>query len=77
MESRLRPMKIKVVVLREEDVPQNKETNEVFKPCSGKLQEIERDPWLSRKISFTKSMTSEDIKKVLKKAFPILTNTER
>ena len=69
--------KIKVVVLREEDVPQIKETNEVFKPSSGKLQEIERDPWLSREISFTKSMTSEDIKEVLKNAFPILTNTER
>ena len=76
-DSLLYPIKIKVVVLREEDVPQNKETNEVFKPCSVKLQEIERDPWLSRKISFTKSMTSEDIKKVLKNAFPILTNTER
>ena len=76
-DSLLYPIKIKVVVLREEDVPQNKETNEVFKPCLGKLQEIERDPWLSREISFTKSMTSEDIKKVLKKAFPILANTER
>ena len=77
MESPLRPIKIKVVVLREEDVPQNKETNEVFMPSSGKLQEIERDPWLCREIFYIKSMSSKDIKEELKNAFPFLANTER
>ena len=70
-------IKIKVVVLREEDVPQNKETNEVFMPSSGKLQEIERDPWLCREIFYIKSMSSKDIKEELKNAFPFLANTER
>ena len=76
-DSLLYPIKIKVVVLREEDVPRNKETNEVFMPSSGKLQEIERDPWLCREIFYIKSMSSKDIKEELKNAFPFLANTER
>ena len=70
-------IKKKVVVLREGVVPQNKETNTVFMPSPGKLQEIKQDPRLCKEISFTKSMTSEDIKEVLKNAFPILAKTER
>ena len=76
-DSLLYPIKIKVVALREEDVPQNKETNEVFMPSSGKLQEIERDPWLCREIIYIKGMSSKDIKEELKNAFPFLANTER
>ena len=70
-------MKKKVVVLREGVVPKNKETNAVFMPRLGKLREIKQDPGLCKEISFTKSMTSEDIKEVLKKSFPFLANTER
>ena len=67
----------KVVVLRERVFPKNKETNAVFMPPLGKLRKIKRDPGLCKEISFTKSMTSEDIKEVLKNAFPILADTER
>ena len=70
-------IKKKVVVLREGVIPQNKETNAVLVPSQGKLQEIKRDPKLCKEISFTKSMTSEEIKEVLKNAFPILADTER
>ena len=70
-------IKKKVVVLREEAVPNNEETDVVFMPSSGRLREIQRDPKLSKEISFTKSMTSEDIKEVLNNAFPILANTKR
>ena len=55
----------------------DKEGREVFMPSSRKLREIKRNPKLSQEISFTKSMTSEDVKKVLKNTFPILANTER
>ena len=66
------------VVLREGVVFKNKETNEVFMPTTITMsKEIYPDPGLRQEISFTKSMTSEDIKEVLKSAFPILANTER
>ena len=57
--------------------PYNKEARRVFMPSSRELREIKRNPKLSQEISSTKSMTSEDVKKVLKNAFPILANTER
>ena len=66
------------VVLREGVVFKNKETNEVFMPTTITMSnKINPDPRLRQEISFTKSMTPEDIKGVLKKAFPILANTER
>ena len=66
------------VVLREGVVFKNKETNEVFMPTTITMSnEINRNSGLRQEISFTKSMTPEDIKGVLKKAFPILANTER
>ena len=66
------------VVLREEVVFKKKETNEVFMPTTITMSnEIKPDPGLRQEISFTKSMTPEDIKEVLKSAFPILANTER
>ena len=66
------------VVLREGAVFKNKETNEVFMPTTITMSnEINRNSGLRQEISFTKSMTPEDIKEVLKKAFPILANTER
>ena len=55
----------------------DKEGHVVFMPSSRKLREIKRNPKLSQEISFTKSMTSKDVKKVLKNTFPILANTER
>ena len=66
------------VVLREGVVFKNKKTNEVFMPTTITMsKEINPDPGLRQEISFTKSMTSEDIKEVLKNAFPILANTDR
>lgn len=66
------------VVLRERVVFKNKKTNEVFMPTTITMsKEINPDPGLRQEISFTKSMTSEDIKEVLKNAFPILANTDR
>ena len=66
------------VVLREGVVFKNKKTNEVFMPTTITMsKEINPDPRLRQEISFTKSMTSEDIKEVLKNAFPILANTDR
>ena len=66
------------VVLREGVVFKNKETNEVFRPTTITMSnEIYPDPGLRQEISFTKSMTPEDIKEVLKNAFPILANTDR
>ena len=66
------------VVLREGVVFKNKKTNEVFMPTTITMsKEINPDPGLRQEISFTKSMTSEDIKEVLKNAFPILDNTDR
>ena len=58
-------------------LPYNEEAGRVFMLSSRELREIKRNPKLSQEISFTKSMTSEDVKKVLKNAFPILANTER
>ena len=60
------------VVLREGVVCKNKETNEVFVPAT-----IKPDQGLRQEISFTKSMTPEEIEKVLKNAFPFLANTKR
>ena len=67
----------RVVVLREEDVLQNKETNELLLLSLRKSQVIRRGPCLRKYISFTESMTSKDIEEVLKNAFPILADTKR
>ena len=58
-------------------LPYHKEGRRVFMPSSRKLRQIKQNPKLSQVISFTKSMTSEDVKKVLQNTFPILANTER
>ena len=66
------------VVLREGVVFKNKETNEVFVPTTITMSnEINPDPGLRQEILFTKSMTPEEIKEVLKNVFPILANTDR
>ena len=66
------------VVLTEEVVHKNKETNEVFMPITIIMSNvINSDPGLRQEILFTKSMTSGDIKEVIKNAFPILANAER
>ena len=65
------------VVLREGVVFKKKETNEVFMPTITMSNEIYPDPRLRQEILFTRSMTPEDIKEVIKNAFPILANAER
>ena len=66
------------VVLKERVVFKNKETNEVFMPTTITMSnDINPDPGLRQEISFTKSMTPEDIKEKIKTAFPILANTNR
>ena len=66
------------VVLREGVVFKKKETNEVFMPTTITMSnEIYPDPRLRQEILFTRSMTPEDIKEVIKNAFPILANAER
>ena len=66
------------VVLREGVVFKNKKTNEVFMPTTITMSyEIKPDPGLCQEILFTKSMTPEEIKEVLKNVFPILANTDR
>ncbi|XP_022810179.1 uncharacterized protein LOC111347182, partial [Stylophora pistillata] len=61
------------VVLEEEFVLRGKETDEVFLPTL----HIDPGPELRREIFFTKKMTPDDIKEMLKKTFPILADTER
>ena len=63
------------VVLREGVVFKNKKTNEVFMPIT--IIMSNQDPGLRQEILFTKSMTPEEIKEVLKNVFPILANTDR
>ena len=66
------------VVLTEGVVGKNKKTNEVFMPITIVMSNaINSDPRLRQEIVFTKSMTPEDIKEVIKKALPILANAER
>ena len=68
----------KAVVLREGVVFKKKDTNEVFMPTTITMSnEIYPDSRLRQEISFTKSMTPEDIKVVIKKTFPILAKAER
>ena len=66
------------MVLREGFVFKNKETNEVFMPTTIIMSNyINPDPGLRQEISFTKSITPEDTKEIIKNAFPILVNTDR